>query len=573
MLGELPCAGDFHTTLDLELVPVDILLVSGQASSGSPSAGADLSLPTGPLDSSFAQALQCGPSAVALLDGNFAVALATSPQEVVMAVDRFGIETLCWRQDGDMLRVSDRADGVGGTEIDPQAIYDYLFFHVIPSPRTIFKGVQRLPAGHFGRFDGRAVEMQSFGRLHFQPRADIRFEDAKREFRHLLANAVQRQLEPGVPACFLSGGTDSSTVAGHIKQIAGEVHTYSIGFDAEGYDEMEYARIAARHFGARHHEYYVTPDDLVRSISEVAGAYDQPFGNSSALPAYYCALKARADGVTKLLAGDGGDELFGGNERYAKQKVYRHWGRAPWPLQALAAAVVNLPGADALAVLRKGRNYIRDARQGLPDRLCNYNLLLRLGPQDVLQSGFLASVHPQSVFQQMQQVWGLAQADSEIDRMLAYDWRYTLAESDLPKVRGTSSLAGVKVGYPMLDDALADFSMTLPEDYKVRGQTLRWFFKEALRDFLPEAIITKKKKGFGLPFGVWATRHAALNAMASDSLRSFGTRGVVRAEFISTLLTDLLPRHPGYYGEMVWILLMLEQWLRRHAPEWRATAS
>jgi asparagine synthase (glutamine-hydrolysing) len=503
------------------------------------------------------------------LKGGFAGSAPIGSGEHALAVDRFGVETLCWRDTDGTLRAAGRADELGVAEIDPQAIYDYLFFHVIPAPRTVFKGVHRLPAGHFGRFDGRTMQVQPFGRLAFQPRAGLRFEEAKVEFRRLLLQAVQRQLEPGVPACFLSGGTDSSTVAGHIRQLVGEVHTYSIGFDADGYDEMEYARIAAQHFGATHHEYYVTPDDLVRHIADVAGGYDQPFGNSSALPAYCCALRARDDGVTKLLAGDGGDELFGGNERYATQKVYQHWDRVPSPLQALVAAVVNLPGADRMDLLRRGRNYIRDARQGLPDRMHNYNLLLRLGPQQLLQPAFLAAVRPESVFEQMRQVWGLASASNQLDRMLAFDWRYTLAESDLPKVRGTSTLAGVKVGYPMLDDELADFSMTLPEDFKVKGQTLRWFFKEALRDFLPDAIITKQKKGFGLPFGVWANRHAGLKALASDSVRGFGTRGVVRPEFMERVLTELMPQHPGYYGEMVWIVMMLEQWLRRHAPDWK----
>lgn len=520
-------------------------------------------------DERLKSALKDGPQAVASLNGGFAGAAPMEGGAQALAVDRFGVETLCWRDDGGTLRVAGRADELGGADIDPQAIYDYLFFHVIPAPRTIFKGVHRLPAGHFGSFDGRAMRLQPFGRLTFDSRTELRFDEAKATFRRLLREAVQRQLEPGVPACFLSGGTDSSTVAGHIKQLAGEVHTYSIGFDAEGYDEMEYARIAARHFGATHHEYYVTPDDLVNSIADVAGAYDQPFGNSSALPAYYCALRAREDGVTKLLAGDGGDELFGGNERYAKQKVYRHWDRLPSPLQMMVSAFVNLPGAERVDVLRKGRNYIRDAQQGLPDRMQNYNLLLRLGPQEVLQPGFLAAVRPESVFEQMHQVWALASASNELDRMLAFDWRYTLAESDLPKVRGTSELAGVKVGYPMLDDDLADFSMTLPEEFKVKGQTLRWFFKEALRDFLPEAIITKQKKGFGLPFGVWAHRHAGLKALASDSVRGFGARGVVRPEFMERVLTELMPQHPGYYGEMVWIVMMLEQWLRRHAPGWK----
>lgn len=145
-----------------------------------------------------------------------------------------------------------------------------------------------------------------------------------------LQDAVAAQLDGGKAACFLSGGTDSSTVAGMIGRAAGTAAaTYSIGFDAQGYDEMEYARLASRHFGTQHHEYYVTPADLVKGIPHVAASYDQPFGNSSALPAYYCALMARDDGVTRILAGDGGDELFGGNVRYAKNRVFDAYQRVP----------------------------------------------------------------------------------------------------------------------------------------------------------------------------------------------------------------------------------------------------
>lgn len=505
--------------------------------------------------------------------GGFACAATLDDGRQALAVDRFARETLCWTVQDGRLRWAARADELGGGELDSQAIYDYLFFHAIPSPRTIFRGVQRLPAGHCGTWNGRTMDVASYGRLDFEPVRSPSFEPLKSEFRRLLEEAVRAQLKPGVPACFLSGGTDSSTVAGHIRKVAGEVHTYAIGFDAEGYDEMEYARIAARHFGARHHEYYVTPDDLVQGIAHVAGAYDQPFGNSSALPAYYCALRAREDGVTRLLAGDGGDELFGGNSRYATQKVYGLWRQVPALVrQGLIKPVLGLPGAGRLELLRRGRNYVRDAELGLPDRLQNFNLLLRMGPEAVLEKPFLAAVDPGSVFEQQRQVWSLARARDELDQHLAFDWRYTLAEADLPKVRGTTALAGLEVGYPMLHDALVDFSMTLPADYKLKGQALRWFFKEALRDFLPEAIITKQKKGFGLPFGVWAVKHAPLQALAADSLRSFATRGVVRPAFVETLLGEHLPAHPGYYGEMVWILLMFEQWLRRHAPDWRFDA-
>jgi asparagine synthase (glutamine-hydrolysing) len=167
---------------------------------------------------------------------------------------------------------------------------------------------------------------------------------------------------------------------------------------------------------------------------------------------------------------------------------------------------------------------------------------------------------------QQRTVWAAAQASSELDRNLAFDWRYTLAESDLPKVRMATALAGVAVGYPLLDDALLAFSMRLPTGHKLRGLKLRWFFKEALRGFLPDEIITKPKHGFGLPFGVWASRDPKLSAFAAESVRGLAARGLLRQPFVDSLLRERLPENPGYYGEMVWISMMLEQWLRQHAP-------
>ena len=157
-----------------------------------------------------------------------------------------------------------------------------------------------------------------------------------------------------------------------------------------------------------------------------------------------------------------------------------------------------------------------------------YNLLLRLGAENVFTPDFLAQVDQADPLRQQQAVWQQVQGASALNRMLAYDWRYTLAEADLPKVCGSTQLAGVAVGFPFLDQRLVDFSLRLPTDYKLKGLKLRWFFKEALRGFLPDEILTKKKQGFGLPFGVWANRHAGLRQFATDSLQVLGARGIVR---------------------------------------------
>lgn len=519
-------------------------------------------------------ALRHGPQAAATAaQGAFAVALREGDGRVFMAVDRFAIHTLCFRVDGSSLHFAVHATDLPPLEqdIDPQGLFDYLYFHAIPSPRTAFGGVQRLPPGHYAVFEAGHLHVAPYWVPHFEPSPDSSFAARRDTFRALLRKAVASQLDGSKAACFLSGGTDSSTIAGLIGEVTGQPPaTYSIGFEAEGYDEMEYARIAARHFGTDHHEHYITPADLVRLIPKVAAHFDQPFGNSSALPTYFCALQARQDGVTRLLAGDGGDELFGGNTRYAKQRVFSYYDGVPGVLRSsVLEPISHLGTVERIPLLRKLASYVRQAAVPMPDRMQTYNLLHRLGQDKVLTAAFLTRVDAQAPQAQQRAVWQKSEGSDFVNRMLAFDWRYTLAESDLPKVRGATQLAGVSVGYPFLDQALLDFSLQLPTTYKLRGFKLRWFFKEALRGFLPDAILSKKKHGFGLPFGVWALRDTALNALARDSLRGLGERAIVRREFTDILVDDVLPQHPGFYGEMVWILMMLEQWFRHHAPDYR----
>jgi asparagine synthase (glutamine-hydrolysing) len=508
-----------------------------------------------------------GKDAVRDVSGDFAVGLHDETGHGFLAVDRFAIRSLCYRVVDGELRFAARADELADstTEIDPQAIFDYLYFHVIPSPRTIFKGVFRLPPGHFAVFENGSLRVSPYWGPQFSELEKPSFGDLRSEFRQLLRDAVARQLDGGKPGCFLSGGTDSSTVAGMIGEVSGRAAaTYSIGFEAEGYDEMEYARIAARHFKTEHHEYYVTPDDLLRSIPAVAQYYDQPFGNSSALPAYYCAKMAREDGVSRILAGDGGDELFGGNTRYAKQKVFGLYDSVPGSLRNVVLEPLLLKTAlGKLPLARKGASYVEQAKVPLPDRNQIYNMLYRLGINQVFDPEFLARVDIDDPIRQQREIWNCVVARSQTNRELAFDWRYTLAESDLPKVVGTTSLAGIEVGFPMLDNSLLNFSLQLPARYKVNGFKLRWFFKEALRGFLPDKILGKKKQGFGLPFGVWAANNPRLRSLAEDSVRGLVDRKILRSDFIDALFSRHLHDHPGYYGEMVWISMMLEQWLRR----------
>ena len=511
-----------------------------------------------------------GAKAPEQVSGDFSIAFHLPDDRAFLAVDRFAIRSLCYRQVGNQLLFAERADQLADstTEINPQAIFDYLYFHAIPSPRTIYKGIYRVPPAHYVLYEFGRLTVAPYWVPSFEEVNPPSFDRLRDEFRALLQQATARQMDGGKAGCFLSGGTDSSTVAGMIGLAHGTpAATYSIGFEAEGYDEMEFARIASSRFNTEHHEYYVTPEDLMRSIPMVAASYDQPFGNSSALPAYYCAKMAKDDGISRILAGDGGDELFGGNTRYAKQRIFDWYQHIPGPIrQDLLDPLLGTRLAASLPLLRKATSYVEQASVPMPDRLQMYNLITRLGLEQTLTHDFMAQIDISSPLQHQRNVWAAAQTTNNTNRELAFDWRYTLAESDLPKVTGTTRLAGLDVGFPMLDDDLMAFSMRLPVDYKLKGLKLRWFFKEALRGFLPDEIITKKKQGFGLPFGVWLTRHDALKKLALESVHGLVDRGVLQAGFVEDLLTRRLYEHPGYFGEMIWISMMLEQWLRVHSP-------
>jgi asparagine synthase (glutamine-hydrolysing) len=312
---------------------------------------------------------------------------------------------------------------------------------------------------------------------------------------------------------------------------------------------------------------------VVDAIPLVAQVHDQPFGNASAVPTYYCALYARNDGIEAMIGGDGGDELFGGNERYAKQYLYSLYSdRSVMLRKGLVEPIVfGLPAGVPL--IGKLQRYIRNASQPMPARYDNYNLVERLGADAIFTPQFLAAVEVAAPASEMAKTYWSQRCDSMVNRMLGFDLKYTLADNDLPKVLQSCELAGVGARFPLLDDALVAFAAGLPPSLKVRRTRLRYFFKEALRGFLPDEIIAKTKHGFGLPVGPWLQEYAPLRELAFDSLSDLKGRGIVRPQFIDELCSRHVAAHAHYYGTMVWLLMMLEQWFRRDAGRAASSAT
>lgn len=513
-----------------------------------------------------------GDELCASLLGEFSlVVLDEVTSDALLVADRMGTRPFYYQLAGNALLFGSSNGSLarhplGKREIDPQGIYSYVYFHMVPGPGTVYKDQQRLLPGECLVYRKGNASVRKYWKMQFVESHRPSFGELKEQFLSLIQSAVGESAEGAKTGAFLSGGTDSSTIAAMLGRAGGgPARTYSIGFEAEGYDEMEYARIAARHFGTSHHEYYVTPDDVVDAVPKIAAVFDQPFGNASAVPAFYCARMAREDGIERMLGGDGGDELFGGNERYAKQHIFSLYERIPVPLRAAIVEPIafGMPGGRHIALLRKARSYIEQATIPMPARLETYNLLERYGYSELFAADFLRSVDPSHPLDCLNDAYRQSNAHTLINRMLALDLKFTLADNDLPKVVKACELAGMHVAFPFLNDDLVAFSARLAPELKLKGTRLRYFFKEALRGVLPDEIIIKKKHGFGLPFGVWLQGHKPLQMLANDSLSDLKTRGIVQRKFIDDLLGKHMKEHVGYHGTMVWVLMMLEQWFKQ----------
>lgn len=521
---------------------------------------------------------------LAQLGGNFAFVIIDSAKNTVLA----GVDRLCHyplyyaqptntnsRESSGLVFGSSASAVLAHSDIErkilPQGIYDFIYFHMVPSPASIYQGLSKLPAGHVLKYSGGKIDIHNYWQPRFAEISDKSFRAMAKELRPQLKSAVARSItDYSTTGAFLSGGLDSSSVTGMLSELSEhQARAYSIGFAAEGYDEMAYARISAKKFGVKLNEYYVTPDDVVDALPDIATSYDEPFGNSSALPAYFCAKLAAEDGITCLLAGDGGDEIFAGNERYAKQGVFEAYQKIPPALRKhfIEPFTQALPSQIALAA--KAKSYIDQANVPLPDRLQSYNFLNRHRPEEIFSSDFLSQINTASPAALQQQVYQLPPDASTLNRMLYLDWQFTLADNDLRKVNHMCAVAGVDVTYPMLDDELIAFACQIPGKWKMKGQNLRHFYKKALTNWLPDETINKKKQGFGLPFGVWMQSHQPLQEMAYDNLLKLKKRNWLNPAFIDELIDLHRNGHAAYYGELIWILTVLELWLDTHVDNGR----
>jgi len=264
---------------------------------------------------------------------------------------------------------------------------NYLFFHVVPGPGTIYTGIKKVLPAHYIICRNGDIETNKYWTCEFNEDTTRNQNELKNELHNLLRNAVENCLFDDNTGAFLSGGIDSSTVTGILSEFKKDnTNTFTIGFDADGYDETSFARTTANHFKTNYYEYRVSKQDVFDIIPKISEFYDNPFGNSSAVPVYYCADLAKSNGMTNILAGDGGDELFAGNYRYVREQIFQLYNFIPKILRRKLIEPItnNFPENSNIALFRKINNYINHANIPMPDRLESYNYLVRTSIFDIL---------------------------------------------------------------------------------------------------------------------------------------------------------------------------------------------
>lgn len=494
-------------------------------------------------------------------------------RRLVACVDAFRTCPLYYAQAGGCLLVASDlrlilATGLVAREVSLPALYHYLNFSYVPAPFCAIEGVAKLPAGHC--LEGTPERVSVSRHWDAEYPADLGGDEAARAaaLRERMIATVTAYRPPSAQGwgTFLSGGTDSSSIAGILSRSAGApVRSFSIGFAEAGYDELGYSRIASRHFGLEAHERLVGERDAVDLVPRLAEAFDEPFGNSSAIPTFHCADLAQQHGVGLLVAGDGGDEIFGGNERYRKDRIFEAYHRAPAPARMAGAALAGLlRGVDARWANRI-KNFVHRGSLPNPDRFYSDDSFASDAFEELLGERFRAAVGRDDSLDVQRAIHAAARTDEGLHRLMYLDLKMTIADNDVIKVVRASRLAGVQVVFPYLDRELVDYTGRLPAHDKVRGLNKRHLFKLATEDILPEEIRRKKKQGFGLPVSVWLRRAGPFRELAHEVLLSprAAQRGYFRPEYVQHLMRRH-ERGAWDHAAEIYLLMMLELWHRRH---------
>jgi asparagine synthase (glutamine-hydrolysing) len=510
-----------------------------------------------------------GADCVRHLRGMFAFAIYDFSQETLfIARDRVGKKPLFYSLTkrgnfvfGSELKVL-LEHGEISKEIDFSALDSYLTFGYVPEEFCIFKDVHKLAPGHFLLFKNGSIEIKKYWDFDYSGASEIKAEAEYIDgLREKIKEAVRVRLISEVPlGAFLSGGVDSSSIVGMMSQISdAPVKTFSIGFNEDTFNELKFARAAAKHFNTEHHEFVVTPD-LVETVDDLVWHFDEPFADSSALPTYMVAKMAR-DYVTVVLSGDGGDELFAGYTRYVTDKKRSGLEKLPRVLRQ------NLlkPLSEALPHGAKGRNFLYntslDAVDRYIDSVSHFGKLKKL---ELYSNALRENLNGQTgkaeaVFRQLAES---AASGDATDKMLYLDSKTYLPADILTKVDRMTMAVSLEARVPLLDHELIEYVQKIPANLKLKGTETKYIFKKAMEGIVPNEILYREKQGFGVPINEWINSQLKDRIHGILSEKRTVERGYFEPKYIKVLL-DEHAKNRRDHSHALWILWMLELWHRR----------
>src|SRR3990172_4397144 len=509
-----------------------------------------------------------GPGCVSRLRGMFAFAILDErARRLFLARDRAGIKPLVYAWDGRRLLFASEIKGIledhgVPRELDREALGDYLTYHYVPAPRTIFKAIRKLPPAStvVQSLDGGEPVVFRYWTLRLDPDHGPTEQEWIERLRAEMADAVQSHMVSDVPiGAFLSGGVDSGTVVALMAQASSApIRTFSIGFDEADFDELRFARQVAARYGTDHYELVVKPNAL-DVLPKLAWHFDEPFADSSAIPTYYVS-KITREHVTVALSGDGGDESFAGYRRYAQalgfhERFDQGPARLMRPLLRLASRLlpVGAPGQALTGMLGAGpiERYFR---------LITYQRreTLRRLLSDELADLARSAADPGS----FSRLASEGDAPYYVSTLQHIDIATYLPGDILAKVDGMSMAVSLESRVPLLDHRLMEFLATIPSTLKLRNGSGKYLLQRAMAQDLPGEILTRKKMGFGVPLGAWFRRE--LRDMTRDVL--LGPRARQRGIFRASEVDSLLATHDAGRRDCsarLWSLVCFELWMRQ----------
>ncbi len=508
------------------------------------------------------------------VNGMFAISLwDTRRKRFILARDRYGEKPLYYGVfNGQLIYASEPkallANPSVPAELDLDSLRQYLSFDYVPAPNSIYKGISKLPAAHIIVVEDGNIRSRRYWNISWQkpsgPNQNGNGIKSKAvELRELLSDAVRMRLVSDVPlGVLLSGGVDSSTVAAFATQHATDtVKTFSIGFAEDSFDESRYARKVAAHLGTDHYEEMLSAEKAGDLISEIGTWLDEPLSDGSLIPTYLLARFVRKH-VTVALGGDGGDEVFAGYPMYFGHKVAGAYGSLPQFVRtSLIEPVVRLLPVSTknLSFDYKAKRFVRSANF---DTVTRHHSWFGSFTADEQRSLLRSNVLEQTsgdIYAGPRKLLDLCDAQDEIERMQYLDMNYYMAEDILTKVDRASMAVSLETRAPFLDPRVGEFAASLPLEYKLKGNKGKYILKRAVEDLLPRSILTRPKKGFGIPIAAWIK--GRLNPLMHDLLtpQRLNDQGLFEPAYVQKMISEH-EKGVASHHKQLWTLLVFQLW-------------